>query len=193
MTEDEHIEDLAKEYVNNHAKFDSFHWFEEPEDSNTKCIVYTHNRDSGILTMANANAIKKEMEPHLEENDAEIFGASHWGPGWVAGYVIRVYDAKENVTTAFKTYAKCVLALEEYPILDEERFSEMEYEAQLQAIEHSAPSFGDHEEPEDWCSQVFSWLWDNNQSALEYEEDPYVTEEDVEQALVALKIEFDNE
>lgn len=193
MNEDEHIEDLAKEYVNNHAKFNCFHWHDEPEDSETKCIVYTHNRDSGLLDMVNAKSIEKEIEPHLEGNDAEVFRASHWGPGWVEGYVIRVYNNKNEITEAFKTYAKCALALQEYPVLDDSLHSEMEYEAQLESIEHNAPSFGGNEPPEDWPSRVFGWLWENNQDALEYEGDPYVTEEDIGAALTALGIEFDND
>jgi len=37
----------------NWAEFDSFAWFECPENPGDYCIVYTSNRDSDILDRAN--------------------------------------------------------------------------------------------------------------------------------------------
>ena len=49
----------AADMAGNHQRFDSFAWFDKPEDSHLWCIVYTANRDSGLLEQSNAAVIAK--------------------------------------------------------------------------------------------------------------------------------------
>ena len=117
----EHIyEDMAKEAAGNHRNFTSFAWFDRPEDDENWTIVYTHTRDSTLLDLSNADVIKEELSPFMEGDDPDVVSErhSHWGPGWVEGFVIRVYkDGK--VTAAFRKWAELKASMDDYPILDE--------------------------------------------------------------------------
>jgi hypothetical protein len=125
MTPDEHIADLALKLAGNHTRFESFGLHgDRPEDFDTNwAIVYTSNRDSGALERSNARVIAAALAPF---EDAVSCSHGHWAVGHVDGYEICVYDARGNITEAFRAYAELALAIEEYPILDESDFSEEE-------------------------------------------------------------------
>jgi len=58
-------EALAREAVGNWRTFMSFSWHRQYElnDPENFAIVYTSNRDSGLLDQPNADAIGEELEP----------------------------------------------------------------------------------------------------------------------------------
>ena len=58
------LEDAAKQAAGNWQQFESFAWFRESEidDPDNWAIIYTHNRDSGLLDQSNADAIAEAME-----------------------------------------------------------------------------------------------------------------------------------
>ena len=124
----DHVEDYVKDLRGNHRKFDSFAWFNRPEDDENWCIVYTHSRDSGIVVRSNAACIEKELTPFTEGEDPDAVPEvhNHWACGWVDGYAIRVLDPDGKPTAAFVKWVELQLALEDYPILDEDDVSERE-------------------------------------------------------------------
>ena len=66
----------------NWRKFDSFAWFDQPDDADNWYIFYTHNRDSDLLTQSNAEQIDKAMKPFVESGDARAEArelAELWG------------------------------------------------------------------------------------------------------------------
>lgn len=130
------IEELAKEAAGNWRKFDSFAWFEQPEDSDDWTIVYTHNRDSDIVTRCNAEIIEQEMTPYTEADEPDCYAErhNHWAVGWVDGYSIRVYK-NGQITEAFKKWCELQQRIEDYPLLDESKYSEMEWNEYLEAWE----------------------------------------------------------
>lgn len=188
---DDHVNDMAKEAVNNHSKFQSFAWHDEPEDSQEWCIVYVSNRDSTLLAESNAAVIAKELEPFLEDSNM-IRSERHscWANGYRDGYAIRVFTdtTHTEVTPAFKKWCELALALEDYPVLDDSDYSRREYEATLENIESEGYNHLKENVPEDWSRKVFGWLWENNQRSLESEDDQggCPSEEDVCKALKAL-------
>src|SRR6185369_472351 len=93
-------ETLAAEAAGNWAKFDSFAWFEPPENPTDVAIVYTSNRDSDIIDRANAKAIGAELEQYIESGDVRPETHSHWAVGHVDGYSIRVYTDDGQITAA---------------------------------------------------------------------------------------------
>ncbi len=123
----DHAEDLAKKLANNHARFESFGWDSDaqPDDKQNWAIVYTSNRDSDALDRSNASVIEKALSP-WEGDTVETLSHSHWAVGHVDGFMIRVYDATGAITPAFLAYSELACALEDYPILDEHDFSELE-------------------------------------------------------------------
>jgi len=140
LMEDEYAQDLAEKLVGNWQKFESFGWGSQPEENPENwTIVYTSNRDSGLTDQANAAAIEEIMGQFPEDQVvAESHG--HWAVGHVDGYSIRVYEPDGTLTPAFKAWSEIQTSLENYPVLDESKYSEMEYEASLkncaQAVAH---------------------------------------------------------
>ncbi len=68
-------------------------------------IVYTHNRDSGLLDQSNAEVIARALTHFTTGDNADVVFESHahWAVGHVDGFSIRVYRDGE-ITDAFRTY-----------------------------------------------------------------------------------------
>lgn len=190
------LEDAAKEAAGNWKRFDSFVWWREREmdDADRWAIVYTSNRDSGLIDQSNNAAIAKALEALTEGDDADVVAESHshWLVGFVQGYSIRVYDDNGNITEAFKTYFELQEQLEAYPILDESDYSDREYEATLENIDLAAWKVKrEFIMPEGWESEVYSWLSDNDPSEVENRDDQggWPSEESLRAAFTALGFE----
>ncbi len=117
----------GREYAGNFRKWDSFSVGIDLDPSWT--IVYTHSRDSDLLTQSNAKAMDMAL---INLDGVETYRASHWTVGWVEGYTIRVYPDSTNpylVTEAWVVYCDLMARIEDYPALDEAMWSSMEREA----------------------------------------------------------------
>lgn len=138
MVEQE-LADFAEDLANNHTKMECFAWFRESEldDSANWGIYYLEHRDSDVLTRANAQVIQEALDPFAEGEDPDIVfeSHSHFLVGHIDGFSIRVYDSEDNITEACKVLHGLLLQLEDYPILDEDRFSAMEYEEACESWE----------------------------------------------------------
>jgi hypothetical protein len=189
------VEDAAKQAAGNWKSWTCFVWFRERElaDPDNWSIIYTHNRDSGLLTMSNADAIAKAMEQFTEGDDPDVVCESHdhWVVGHVDGFSIRVYR-DGMITKAFKTYHDLCERLDAYPILDEEDYSERELEATLENIGDSAWKLKhEYALPDGWEGDVYSWLSDNRPGAVENRDDQggFPEEHDLRAAFDALGYE----
>ncbi len=189
------LEDAAKQLAGNWQTFESFCWFRESEiaDPDNWAIIYTHNRDSGLLDQSNADAIAEAMEPFTEGDDADVVFESHdhWAVGHVDGFSIRVYRDGE-ITEAFKTYHDLMEQMDGYPVLNEEDYCNRELEATLENISDAAWRLkGAFDLKDGWESEVFSWFWDHRQSAVENRDDQggYPEEDDLRTAFDALGYE----
>lgn len=191
-------EERAKELAGNWQHFESFWWaraldLNRPQDY---AIVYTHSRDSDLLTLSNAEAISEILAPFFDKNDERpedspfIIGEhhGHWGVGHVDGYAILVYDENRQVTPVFEKFCEIQGRLSSYPVLDEEDFSRREYEATLRNIEEAGRGLVCEDAPEDWPSQCFSWFWDNDQGAVECVDGGggYPSDEEIRECLLDL-------
>ena len=111
------LEAAAKAAAGNWREFDCFAWHRKPDHAENWAIVYTHNRDSGLLDQSNAAAIEEAMEP-FPNGDVVAEHHHHWACGWIDGYSIRVYR-RGRITEAFNAYHALAERLANYPILDE--------------------------------------------------------------------------
>lgn len=84
-------------------------------------------RDSDVLERSNFEVIKVDLLEKFPD-DIDVIGCSHWAVGWVDSIVCRVYDDDGNITDAFRTIIEWKEQLEEYPVANEEHYSEMEHE-----------------------------------------------------------------
>ena len=190
----DHAEDMAKELRGNWRKFEGFAWDYAPEDPDEYGVVDTHNRDSGLIAQSNAAAIEKELKS-FEGEDCYATRFNHWGHGWLEGYVVRVYQrgSTTEFTPAFLKLVELELALADSPLLDDSDYYAREHERAVEAIEEHHWILNDP--PEDWAKQVFSWLWQHNQSELENVDDQGArpSEKAVKAACVALGFDVDDD
>jgi hypothetical protein len=189
------LEEAAKEAAGNWHDFECFAWFRENEleDPDDWAIIYHSHRDSGLLDQSNAAAIEKEMEEFTEGDDPDVVMESHhhWAVGHIDGFSVRVYRDGQ-ITEAFKAYHKLAERLANYPILDEEDYSERELEATFENLPNAAWRVkDDYELPDDWESEVYRWFSDPNCAAIENTDDQggYPSEEELRAAFEALGYE----
>ena len=189
------IEDAAKEVAGNWRRFTCFVWDRDRELDNPDewAIIYTHNRDSGLLDLSNAEAICEALTPFSEADDPDVVyeSHSHWAVGHVDGFSVRVFRDGE-ITDAFKTYHNLAERMAEYPILDEGDYGEREYEAKVENIAEAAWRLkNEYDLPEGWECDVYSWLSDHRQRTVENRDDRggYPEEDDLRAAFVALGYE----
>jgi hypothetical protein len=185
------IEHAAKKAAGNWQRFESFMWFRDLEDSENWSIVYTSNRDSGLLEQSNAAVIKKTMEPFTEGDDPDVVMErhNHWAVGHIDGFSIRVFDQHGEITEAFQAYYELLERMDNYPILDEDDYSNREAEATFENIVDAAWRLKhEYELPEDWVDSVHSWLSDNDSGQIENRDDRggYPKEEALRAAFEAL-------
>lgn len=185
------LEEAAQDIVGNWKRFDCFVWFRDDiDDADNWGIVYTHNRDSGLLDLSNAGVIAKTLEPFTDDDDPDVVMESHnhWAVGHVDGFSIRVFRVGQ-ITDAFRKYHELAEAMANYPILDEEGYSKDEYEATISNIADAAWRLKDEFElPEDWQYEVYGWLSDNDPGEVENRGDQggYPSEESLQAAFDAL-------
>jgi len=184
--------EAAKEMAGNWRKFRSFVWWRatDLEAADDWAIFYTHNRDSGLLDQSNAAVIAKRLEAFTEGDDPDVVAErhDHWAVGWVEGFSIRVFRDGE-ISAVFRAYHELAERLEDYQILDESDYSNREYEATLQNIELASWRLKRTcNLPDGWPSEVFSWFWENNQSAVENVDDQggWPDEDALEEAFCSL-------
>lgn len=186
------LHEAATNSAGNWRDFNCFAWHRasELDDADDWCIVYTHHRDSGLLDQSNASVIDKALQPFVDadEPDAVAERHHHWAVGWIDGYSIRVFRSGE-VTEAFRTYHNLAEQIDQYPILDEEDFSRREHVATLENIDLVAWRLkADFDLPNEWESEVFDWLWQHRDHAVECvgDDGAWPEEDDLEAAFVAL-------
>ena len=174
----------AQKAVGNWRKFESFCWFERPDDADEFAILYTHNRDSGLLDQSNAAVIANALEPFIENGDVRAEDHSHWACGWIAGFAIRVFRNGE-VTPAFAKWHELQERLDDYPILDEMDYSNREYEAAIENIGNAGYRLRhEYDLPEDWPEQVYQWLSDNGYHCENRDDQGYWPSDDELEAAV---------
>ena len=181
------LEAAAKAAAGNWREFDCFAWHRQPNDADNWAIIYTHNRDSGLLDQSNAAAIEEAMQPFLG-GDVVAEHHHHWACGWIDGYSIRVYR-RGRITKAFKAYHALAERLANYPVLDDSDYSSREYEATMANLPDAAWKLKhEYELPEGWEGAVYDWLSEHDCSAIESSDDQggYPSEEQLRAAFDAL-------
>jgi len=163
----------TKPKAGNWCEFESFCWFERPDDADKFCIYHLNHRDSDLLEQSNADAIRKALEQFGDDVRLETF--SHWAVGWIDAVAVRVSGPDSKETEAYRTLCEIIDRLAEYPVLDETDYSEREHEATLKNIKDSFYQVNEEVDseklPEDWTCSALSWFWDNDQSAVENTDD----------------------
>ena len=164
------LELTAKQAVGNWEKFTSFVWNGKYDLKNPEnyCIVYTCNRDSRLLELSNARAIKNKLQWFINHNLILEEYHNHWAVGYVEGYAIPVYTAKGKITKAFQEWYKIACELEDYPVLNEDDYLTSELDATIENIESELRYLGIDS---NYTDNIYTWLSDNLPNELENRDD----------------------
>lgn len=187
----------AREATGNWKKFESFGASSDIED--TDFIHILGHRDERLIGESNRLAIEAELTKVSEATNGNFWlGSSrHWAVGCTYDVVmtpILMVDSEhpaEFLNPVFEKLAEISRALEEYPVLDETDYCQREYDATIENIKSEFGNKMSDEAPEDWAEQVFSWLFDYDQEAVENRDDQggWPTEEQIRNALAEISLE----
>lgn len=100
-----------------------------PEQQDWLVAPVCQTRDSGPLDKSNFQAMLELLGGESETVQVHRFG--HWGPGW---FEIILIDPKD--TAAVKTADDAEASLMDYPALDDEAYSKLEYEEYLESWDY---------------------------------------------------------
>ena len=169
------LEHAAREAAGNWRSWTCFVWDREREidDTESWSVIYTHNRDSGLLAQSNAAAIADVLMAFSEtENPDVVFEShAHCAVGHVDGFSMRVYR-DDAITDAFHVYHGLMERLEAYPVLDDSDYGRREYQAALENIEDVAWRFKSTYDLHDgWEAEVYEWLSAHRPGAVENKDD----------------------
>jgi len=157
------VESAAGLVAGNWCKFSCFAWSRsyDLEDADRWCIWYTSSRDAGLLEQSNEKVFKERFRPFSEGDDPDVVleQHSHWAVGHLDGFSVRVCRPDGSITQAFSVFCDIKEALESYPILDEEDYTEREYEATLE--NYRSEMWREKNLPEGWESEVYGWFCEN--------------------------------
>ena len=171
------------------AMEDPGHWCVGP-------VILT--RDSGLRERANATSLKAHLKstPGIQ-GSWEIHTFNHWAVGWVEHLSFKVLKKGpgKKTTKVYEVIKDWFDGLSDYPVADEELLSQMKYDAAIEAIISQGSRWLKEPIPEEWASEVWTWLWNNDPSELE---DPdgngaYPSVESVREALRSLGIHEEEE
>lgn len=186
------LDQAAQQAAGNWQKFDSFCWYRRDEiyDPEHWGIFYTSHRDSGLLDQSNAATIRAAMTPFSEGLDPDVVFESHnhWAVGHIDGFSVRVFRSGE-ITEAFKKYHELMEQMADYPVLDEEDYSNREFEATFENLTDAALRLqNEYELPAGWEDEVYDWLSNYNCGAIENVDDQggYPDEDELREAFEAL-------
>ena len=186
------LNEAAMAAAGNWENFQCFVWFRDGDvpDADQWAVVYTHHRDSGLLDQSNASVINREMMTFTQGEDPDVVfeSHSHWAVGHIDGFSLRVFRDGQ-ITTAFRKYHELLEQIEAYPILDDEDYSNREYEATVENIDDAAWKLKhDFQLPENWTTQVYDWLSDFRSGEIENRDDQggYPSEEALRNAFAEI-------
>lgn len=89
----------------------------------------SQTRDSDALARSNFIEQLAQLKDEANSDDYEVHRFGHWGPGWYEIVLVRPGSKAEKVALEIAG------ALEQYPVLNDEAFSELELEGAEEAWE----------------------------------------------------------
>lgn len=159
-------ETAAKELAGNWQEFNCFAWHRAPElaDAGNWAVIYTSNRDSGLVTQSNEAEINKRLQPFSGGSDPDLIFErhDHWAAGYMSGFSIRVYAADGTITPAFCELCRINETLDDYSILNEPDYAERELIATLENYAIEMWRFRDRL-PKGWEAEVYNHFSETNQ------------------------------
>ena len=125
-----------------------------------------YHRDSNILDHANYEAFHRDIVPdYIHHFESERM--NHWAVGWIERTLVKVLANDEdgiifeNITDAFCKTVEVLDCLQEYAVLDDELYCEMEWKKNIDILESESPPMVSREDP-GWVEKLLGELLDMN-------------------------------
>ena len=148
------------------------------EDYSDYYMVAGRHRDSGLLGEANFQAALKMLGG--ESKSVIVARSSHWAAGWVEVLLVHKDDEKK-----VEKAQEIADALEDYPVLDDELYSRLEYEANIENVKEAGYKFNLTEKE---AEKVLRWLYNNDVNVENIDDRGYWPEDDdLEAAVKAIR------
>lgn len=150
------------------------------------------HRDSDLRDKSNAKAIVETLEsdPSLK-NDWCVASSGHWAVGWIEQLSFRVLDGDGSISRVARVIKGIYNSLEEYPLLDEQGYYDLESDATIANIDnHYKRNNLKDGIPDDWAYKMYIWFNDHDEyyEAIENSDDRggYPSEKHFEECARAL-------
>ncbi len=192
---------IARELVKQSAHIPNFGYHGDLDLGITWAFVFDVHRDSDRLERSNWEVISKDLLKKHPKT-VEITNCGHWLVGWVDHLTIKMVDKNGRITRAGIDVLDWLEKLDQYPIADEDHYSNLEYtenyDNALQSIKDETyrVDLADNL-PDNWHGLVYEWLSENNPKAIETAEDRsegWLDSEAITEACKALRyLESDDE
>ena len=122
---------LQKWSANGPTGFDSAVNYAGPMLNDFYVAPCSINRDTQcVLTLCNWKLMCEKLDEYVKHEESGITRFGHWGNGWYELFLIHESDVEALVKAQ-----EIADDLEQYPVLDEDKYSDMEYEAQAEEWE----------------------------------------------------------
>ena len=190
------LEIMAEEAAGNFLDFKNYLRytpFIEKDEEGDWTVHYTPI--DNLMNRSNSAIIEAELKSFEKSGDVEFGSDSHFVVGKINNVWVRVYR-KDKITKAFKVLAEMLDRMRNYPLLDEEDYSQRETEATVENISGEISSAIRQENVQEIKStddstayDVLRWLYDNGfEDELENRDDQggYPSEEAILTALEAM-------
>lgn len=128
------ITSVAAENVGNWRKFANCIQWDEKDPKTQYLVYFDTGNQADHLEDSNRMVIERELR-ETDPDNVEFIKDSHWAVGWLNGAIITAIDENGEETAAWLKLIELAGALSDYPILDENDFSEREYNQLMDDIQ----------------------------------------------------------
>ena len=212
----QHLSDFAAQAAGNWQRWTSCAMWGDGTNDNHWFFFEPEHRDSDLLDKSNTIQIKKALEPWTDGDDPDvIFSSANCSlVGWRTQIRVCIYrqffrhaadgclysedpESTDNllVTPAARTIHEIILALANYPIFNDEHYSELEYEEWGRGVSEVTGymlrrlfTLTEGQTEEQAVDDVSMWL-----SESEVDTHDWPDEDDVKKALIELGYQLDEE
>ena len=124
-----------------------------PDRQDWRVLPLLQTRDSGTLARSNVIAAREMLG---DGDDVEIHSFGHWACGWFEIIIVRPDSPAEVIARDI------CQRLEDYPVLDDDRHSEMEWDEHIQDVETACEQAAWDDLSEDFCPETVAQALDWN-------------------------------
>ena len=151
----------AKELAGNWRRFECSCWHRGHDlpDAADWIVWYAGSQQSGLLEESNQKVTNDRLAKYAAGDDPGLAfeQQSHRVVGHLDGFSVRVFAPDGSPTAAFEAFCRVQEALDGYPVLDEQDYSDREYAATLE--NYASEVWGKKDElPEGWAGEVYDWF-----------------------------------